>query len=117
MFDPNDDDLDGTETQNDEAQSPEYASVESFVEYMLDDDRDEFTVVELGYLNRRLARPTRMIRRELEEYGLHLRGQRMEHRVRTVNDNPHDRWYGPGSSPSHGGSGWEQIAGMAGQVG
>jgi len=28
-----------------------------------------------------------------------------------------DRWFGKGSSKSHGGSGWEQINGFAGQQG
>ena len=97
--------------------APEFESIETFVEYLCDDDRTVFTAGELGALNSRLHIPTRLLRRELEDYGLTLKGQAHEVRVRTVNDNPHDRWYGPGSSPCHGGSGWEQIAGLAGQVG
>lgn len=31
--------------------------------------------------------------------------------------NSHDRWSGPGSCATHGGSGWEQISGFAGQKG
>jgi hypothetical protein len=98
-------------------QAPEFESVESFIEYLCDDDRTEFTHGELAALNARLHVPTRLLRRELEGYGLTLRGQAHEVQVRTYLSNPHDRWSGPGSSPTHGGSGWEQIAGMAGQVG
>lgn len=38
-------------------------------------------------------------------------------RVRTISSNSHDRWSGPGSCATHGGSGWEQISGFAGQKG
>lgn len=38
-------------------------------------------------------------------------------RVRTISSNSNDRWFGPGSCPTHGGSGYEQISGFAGQKG
>jgi hypothetical protein len=96
---------------------PEFESVEAFVEFLCDDDRTSFTHGELAILNARLHVATRLLRRELEGYGLTLRGQLHEARIRTVQDNPHDRWFGPGSSPTYGGSGWEQIAGFAGPEG
>lgn len=37
--------------------------------------------------------------------------------IRTISSNSHDRWTGPGSCATHGGSGWEQISGFAGQEG
>lgn len=37
--------------------------------------------------------------------------------VRGFTSNSHDRWFGKGSSATHGGSGWEQIAGFAGRKG
>jgi len=37
--------------------------------------------------------------------------------VRGFHSNSHDRWSGPGSCKTHGGSGHEQISGFAGQKG
>ncbi len=96
---------------------PEFETVEIFVEYLIDDERDSFTHVELNCLNRRLQRPTREIRRELEDYGLKLILRAKERPVRGFSANSHDRWFGPGSCPTHGGSGWGQIGGFAGQKG
>src|SRR5512137_225140 len=38
-------------------------------------------------------------------------------RVRTISSNSNDRWFGPGSCPTHGGSGTDQISGFAGEKG
>lgn len=51
---------------------PEYASVEAFVEYCIDDERVEFTSADLGALNRHTRRPVHELRLELETYGLRL---------------------------------------------
>lgn len=32
-------------------------------------------------------------------------------------DEPTAPWHGPGSCPTHGGSGWQQVAGFAGDEG
>lgn len=95
----------------------EFASVEAFVESLIDDERTVFTHQEMACLNRRLGVPVRTIRRELEGYGLTLALREKERHVRGFSSNPHDRWHGPGSCPTHGGSGWSQIMGMAGQEG
>lgn len=50
-------------------------------------------------------------------YGLKIGKRAIVREVRGFKSNPHDRWYGKGSSPTHGGSGWEQITGFAGQNG
>lgn len=94
-------------------ESYEYASVEAFVEYLVEDEGDEtFNHHHLACLNARLGRPVGDIRKDLEDYGLKLARRPKQRRIRTFQDNPHDRWYGPGSSPTHGGSGWEQITGF-----
>ncbi len=98
-------------------ENDEYASVEALVEFLIEEDLACFDYRHLTALRTRLHRPARELRRELESYGLKLaprpKGKKM--RGHTTNDN--DRWYGPGSSPTHGGSGWEQINGMSGQTG
>lgn len=95
----------------------EFNSVEDFAEYLVDDDRTSFNWRHLNCLSDRLGRSNRALRRELESWGFTLteRGKPRSHRGFNANDN--DRWYGPGSSPSHGGSGWSEITGMAGQEG
>jgi hypothetical protein len=95
----------------------EYDSVEDFVEYLVDDDRTMFDWRHLNCLASRTGRPNRELRQELEGWGLTLAERHKPQAHRGFNSNPHDRWYGPGSCPTHGGSGWEEITGMAGQRG
>ncbi len=95
----------------------EFGSVEAFVEYLVDDDRTEFDWRHLNCLSSRLGRSNRTLRQELEGWGFTLAPRRKERSHRGFHANSHDRWYGPGSSPMHGGSGWEEITGMAGRKG
>jgi hypothetical protein len=96
---------------------PEHASVEDFVEYAMDDESSTFTHVDLGHIAARTRQSRCVVRKRLEGYGLSLELRDNEKRVRGFSTSSHDRWYGPGSSKSHGGSGHEQIAGFAGRVG
>lgn len=50
-------------------------------------------------------------------YGMTVGPRAKEREVRGFTSNSHDRWHGKGSCASHGGSGWEQIAGFAGRKG
>lgn len=87
---------------------PEYLSIESFVEFLLEEEREEFTAEEMKELAYHLRRADiRGIRRELEAYGLELRRRSKERRTRGFKTSSHDRWYGPGSCPTHGGSGFD----------
>jgi len=95
----------------------DYASVETFVEAWMEDDEASFDWRHLALLAWNLRRSRSVIREELEAYGLKFQGRPNVRRIRTLSSNPHDRWYGPGSSPTHGGSGWEQVTGFAGQEG
>lgn len=94
------------------------ASVLAFGEELLDNDRLTFTFAEAevlaGELGYSAATP---VIRALKAIGFSMEERKPECRVRTISSNPHDRWYGRGSSPTHGGSGWEQIGGFAGQEG
>lgn len=95
----------------------EFASVEDFVEFLVDDDRTGFDWRHLNCLSSRTGRSNRELRRELESWGFVLAERQAPRQHRGFNSNPHDRWYGPGSCPTHGGSGWEEITGMAGRKG
>jgi hypothetical protein len=98
--------------------TPELTSVEAFVEYLLDDDRTQVTYQETEELAQALGQsvPTNVIH-ELQQYGIQVGERAIAKRVRGFRTSSHDRFFGPGSSPMHGGSGWEQISGFAGQKG
>lgn len=49
--------------------------------------------------------------------GLEIGPREIPKAIRGFKANSHDRWSGPGSCKTHGGSGWEQINGFAGQKG
>lgn len=100
-----------------EPEDPDFATVEDFVEACMEDGEDEFDWRHLAILAWNLRRSRREIRAELVEYGLCFQERSAVRRFRTMGDNPHDRWFGPGSCPSHGGSGWEQVTGFAGREG
>lgn len=96
---------------------PEFESVEAFVAHLLDNDREDFSFEEAELLGKNLGRPASEAIRALKDYGLQMTPRAEPKRVRGFRTSSHDRWYGPGSSPTHGGSGWEQIAGFGGQEG
>ena len=96
---------------------PDLATIETFVEACFDDGVCQFDWQHLALLAWNLGRDRGKIRRELESFGLKFQERPQVRRIRTVGDNPNDRWYGLGSSPTHGGSGWEQIDGFAGRAG
>lgn len=99
------------------AAEPEYASLDDFVQFCMDDDRGTFTHVELRALAVNTRKSGSKLRAELESFGLALETREVVKKTRGFTANPHDRWYGPGACPSHGGSGHEQIRGFAGQKG
>ena len=84
--------------------APEYKSIEAFVSFCVDDDRLEFSHEDLEALNYRLRRPVADIRRELEDWGLRRAVRDVARHVRGFQTSSHDRWYGPGSCPTHGGA-------------
>ena len=98
-------------------EDPDLASVEAFVEACMEDNETHFDWRHLAVLAWNLKRHRRNICEELVGYGLLCNTRPQVKRFRTVGSNPHDRWYGPGSSPTCGGSGWEQVMGFAGQEG
>lgn len=99
-----------------ETTSPELASVDAFAEHLVDDDRDSFTFDEADRLATAVKTSTHKVISALEAYGLTYLVRAPVRKVRGFTSNSHDRWYGPGSCPSHGGSGHEQITGFAGDA-
>jgi hypothetical protein len=92
---------------------PEFATVEDFVESLCDDDRTEFNHRELQCLAHRTGKTVPSVREELEEFGLTLERRAVKREGRGFKVSSHDRWFGPGSSPTHGGGGGGAIIGMA----
>lgn len=93
---------------------PEHESIEAFVQFCLDDERTYFTTADLQALNRATHTRLQDVRSALEGYGLAFVPRAPERAVRGFTTGSNDRWYGPGSCRTYANSGWEQIAGWAG---
>lgn len=97
---------------------PEFQSVEAFGEYLLDEGRTAFTFEEAEALAKARGQSVASyVIQDLKAYGFVMKERCEPKKVRGFRSNSHDRWFGPGSSPTSGGSGWEQINGFAGQKG
>ena len=94
---------------------PEFQSVETFAEFLVDEDRTSFTAAEVNAIAVATRTSHHKVRVALEGYGLTLERRANEQRVRGFQTSSHDRYFGPGAEKTHGGSGWEQIAGFAGE--
>lgn len=90
----------------------EYKTVENFVQFCHDDERDYFTTADMQALNRATHIRLQDIRKELEDYGLKFVPRKPQKRVRGFTSNPHTLYQDIGC---RGTSGWEQIAGFAGE--
>jgi hypothetical protein len=93
---------------------PEYATLEDFVEYMLEDERYRYTYRDLQLLSESLKLSIPKVRAALDDWGLKLATRPKEQEVRGFSSWDNNRWAG---NPGAGGSGWEQISGFAGQKG
>lgn len=90
---------------------PEYKSIETFVQLCMDDNRAEYTHDDLLALNYRLKTPIRVIRAELESYGLTLTVRPIPRKTRGFMTHDYaDRF----KDFVGGGSGGDQIIGMIG---
>jgi hypothetical protein len=101
-----------------ELQAAVDSAVEAFGTFLLDDDRTSFTFDEAREIAEGLglSLPTPVVR-ALKDYGFTMAERQPERRVRGFTSSSNDRWFGPGSERTHGGSGWEQINGFAGDEG
>jgi len=96
-----------------EMDDPEFDSIETFVQHLLDDERETYTHEELTALNFRTHMPINAIRKELEGYGLTLANRPNVKRTRGFSTSSNDRWFGPGSAATHGGAGIDPQTGRA----
>lgn len=96
---------------------PEYESVEAFASYLMEDEQTSFSLADVLKLAENTRQSNPKIIHELKSYGFKMEERRPEKKVRGFQTSSLDRYYGPGSCKSHGGSGWEQITGLAGQEG
>jgi len=92
-------------------------AVEAFVEDVSDEDRAEVSFQEVEAIAEAVGIHLSTIVALVKGYGIKIGERKPVREVRGFRSNSHDRWYGKGSSPTHGGSGWEQISGFAGQKG
>jgi len=95
----------------------EYATIDTFAEFLVDDERESFTFAQAERVSDDLKVHVSVVIRGLKSYGLAMEAREPAKRVRGFRTSSNDRWFGPGSSRSHGGSGYEQICGWAGQKG
>jgi hypothetical protein len=88
-------------------QDPEFASIDIFAQYLKDEERTTFTVQELNAVNYQTRLMRDEIRQALDFLGFTLEPQaEAVKRVRGFQSNSNDRWSGPGSEKTHGGSGF-----------
>lgn len=95
---------------------PEFSSVEAFVESLIDNERDSYTVEEALVLGYSLKRSVPALHKELAGYGLKREERAVPRTVRGFNTSSNDRWYGPGSCKTAGGSGGDLITGFVGDA-
>lgn len=100
-----------------DSDAPEFETVETFVEFLLDDERTSFTLGEAAKVAARTGTSNRAAIDALVGYGLTYDAPGVARRVRGYTTSSNDRYFGPGSERMHGGSGYEQVTGFAGQEG
>jgi len=93
-------------------------SIADFAEELLEEDRTSFTFEEADAVAVFNGVLTAVVIRELKAYGFAYEGRPNVCVVRGFTSNSNDRWFGPGSSPCHGGSGGTAIlSGFTGRNG
>lgn len=98
------------------ADQPEYQDIETFAQYLLDEERTSFLPGEAQRVAERMGKNTGEVQRELKSYGFTM-DVPTRCKVRGFTTSSNDRYFGPGSEKMHGGSGWVQINGFATQEG
>jgi len=106
-----------TQTQIDTLHAKARESIAALCEDTLDDERDTVEYEEIEAVAEEVGLHVTMLVGLVKGYGLKIGARQKAKEVRGFTSNSHDRWSGKGSCASHGGSGWEQIAGFAGRKG
>ena len=92
-------------------------AVENLVDDVLGEERNVVEFSEVEAVAEAVGIHLSTIVALVKGYGLTIGERKPVREVRGFRSNSHDRWSGKGSCPTHGGSGWEQISGFAGQKG
>jgi len=92
------------------------ATVEAFVTELVDDDQPACSFSEAERLAEDLQVHVSVVVREIRSYGIEMTRE-VPKRVRGYRTSSQDRYFGPGCSKTHGGSGYEQITGFGGREG
>lgn len=92
---------------------PEFVSVESFIEFIQDDERP-YTIAEVEELAFWTRKTPLALNRILKAAGLVAQGQGHEQKPRMANMNPNTRWT---DCKSYGGGGGSSLEGFAGRAG
>jgi hypothetical protein len=93
---------------------PEYQSVESFAQYLLDDERTSFNLGEAHKVAKTVGVSNLTVVRELTEYGFTFLPPSAPKSVRGFTANNNNRWEG---NPGAGGGGGDSLTGFAGREG
>lgn len=93
---------------------PEYASTEAFATFLLDDERESFTLGEAHLVAKATGVSNLTVVRELTDYGFTLIPPSSPKPVRGFTANSHNRWEG---NPGAGGGGGDSLTGFAGREG
>jgi hypothetical protein len=91
----------------------EHKNIESFVQYCYDEEKTSYDHNDLTVLCYSLRKSQKVVREELLSYGLTLAPRTPLRTVRGFSTSSHDRWYGPGSTPTYGGCGIDSATGRA----
>ena len=92
------------------------ARIMALGEELLDDDYTSVEYSEAATLAGELGVHPSYVLKVLKGCGFELHRE-VPRRVRGIHTSSHDRFFGPGSVKTHGGSGWEAINGFAGRQG
>ena len=88
--------------------------IDQFVEDLIDDERTSFTFEEAEEIATKTKCNTAYVINRLKSLGVTYEPRGIPKRVRGFSSNSHDRWHGPGSSPTHGGASTDVISGFSG---
>jgi len=72
-----------------DSSEPEYADVDTFAQYLYDNEMGEFDHIDLKNLNETTKTPIREIQADLEGYGFTRKERPIDKKVRGISDNPH----------------------------
>jgi hypothetical protein len=96
--------MQGGETEEELREWDEFKTIEAFVKYLYEEERETFTHVELAALCFNLRQSGQKVREALKEWDLTLGARAKAKTFRGFSDNPHNRYQG---NPMAGGSGIE----------